>query len=724
MLFIFLNFFSDEKLIVRFYIKDKSDIENIINLGITDITHSMNLKKGYADFVLTEIQYQKIKDLYPNEILLRSSDIRTLINFGPYYTYNEAMNEINNFYNNYPNLVSSPFIVGTTWENRLIKGIKITSNNNPKPVVWFNSAIHAREPGGVSALLGFANFLLKNYNKNPEIKYLLDNRDIYIIPVTNPDGYVFNESYSSGLWRKNKRDNNNNGVFETSYDGVDLNRNFGYMWGCCGGSSGDPSSDTYRGPSAFSEPESQAYRDFFNQVKPTIGVDIHTYSNLILWPWGYTSTPTPDDSSYRTLAWKMFRHNAYISYQAYNLYVTDGVTDDWMYGATNEHPKALGFTFEIGENFYQPDTNIILEQVGENIFPFLYLVKSAGPYIELTKFSYYFSNDTVKISISGMNLGFNSPINNLYAKIQILDSVNAIPLDTIVYIGSLNSLGYGFFNIPNAFSFRALNGCKNYKVLMTFYNNAGFIQTIEKFIAGQKQIVFSDDFNNNSNWQVNGGTWVFSNGYLRTNSPGTLYNNNLNTDVRLLSSLNVNNYDYLEAIITHRWRIEGNYNALDDVYDFAGLDFSEDNKLFIPIKRFWGINSNFRSDTFDITMFKTSNLYLRFKFYSDGAVRDSGWIIDKIEILGANVCVQTKQIESPISDFSKLSIKTNSNGIILNIPYKSWVKVKVYSVDGRVVFAKEYNNMNDIKIELKNKGVFVIFVQTDREKIYFKISKF
>ncbi|MFH8120449.1 MAG: M14 family zinc carboxypeptidase, partial [Candidatus Aenigmatarchaeota archaeon] len=204
MLFIFLNFFSDEKLLVRFYIKDKSDIENIINLGITDITHSIDLKKGYADFVLTEIQYQKIKDLYPNEILLRSSDTRTLINFGPYYTYNEAMNEINNFYNNYPNLVSSPFIVGTSWENRLIKGIKITSNNNSKPVVWFNSAIHAREPAGVSVLLGFGSFLLKNYNKNPEIKYLLDNRDIYIIPVTNPDGYVFNESYSSGLWRKNK----------------------------------------------------------------------------------------------------------------------------------------------------------------------------------------------------------------------------------------------------------------------------------------------------------------------------------------------------------------------------------------------------------------------------------------------------------------------------------------------------------------------------------------
>ncbi len=712
MIFIFLTFI-DENLLVRFYVNDKSDIDKLLEFGISDIA-SVNLRKGYVDFVLSKLQYNKVKELYPNQILLRASDLKTLINFGPYYTYNEAMDEINNFYTNYPSLVSSPFVVGNTWENRLIKGIKISSNNNPKPAIWFNSAIHAREPGGVSSILGFANFLLKNYNKNPEIKYLLDNRDIYIIPVANPDGYVFNESYSNGMWRKNKRDNNNNGVFETSYDGVDLNRNFGYMWGCCGGSSGNPSSETYRGPSPFSEPESQAYRSLFNQIKPSIGVDIHTYSNLILWPWGYTSNPTPDDSAYRTLAWKMFRYNAYLSYQAYNLYVSDGTTDDWIYGATNEHPKSLGFTFEIGENFYQPDTNIILEQVGENIFPFLYLTKSAGPYIELTKFSYSFNNDTIKISIGGMNLGFNSPINNLYAKIQILDSINAIAIDTVVYIGNLNSLGYGFFDIPNAFSLKALNGCKNYKVIITFYNNAGFVQSVEKFIAGQKQLVFVDDFDNSSNWQANGANWVFSNGYLRTNPSGTLYNNNLDTDVRLKNPLNANNYDYVEVILTHKWRIEGNYNVLDNVYDFAGLDVSEDNKLYIPLRRFWGVNTNFRSDTFDITQFKTNNLYLRFKFYSDQAIRDSGWIIDKIEIKGAKVCVQTKQIETPVSDFSKLNIRTVKNKLILNIPYPSHTKVRIYSTNGKLIFAKDYTN-NNIEIKLQRNGIFIIFVQTDRE---------
>ncbi len=707
----------EEKLLVRLYINDRTDIDKIISLGINDIS-AIDLRKKFIDVVVNEIEYNKIKNLYPSEIRLRSSDIKTLINFGPYYTYNEAMNEIQNFYNNYPSLVSQPFIVSLTWENRQIKGIKISSNNNQKPVVWFNSAIHAREPGGVSALLGFANYLLKNYNKNLEIKYLLDNRDIYIIPVTNPDGYVFNETYSSGMWRKNKRDNNNNGTFETTYDGVDLNRNFGYMWGCCNGSSPNPSDETYRGPSPFSEPESQAYRNFFNQIKPTIGVDIHTYSNLNLWPWGYTSTPTSDDSAYRTLAWKMFRHNAYRSFQAYFLYVTDGTTDDWIYGATNEHNKALGWTFEIGENFYQPDTNIILEQVGENIFPFLYLVKSAGPFIELNNFSYNFNGDTITISISGMNLGFNSPINNLYAKLKILDNVNAIPIDTIVYIGNLNSLGYGFFNIQ--FKFLSLNNCKNYKVHIVFYNNLGFNQVVEKFIAGQRNQVFVDDFNNNSNWQVNGGTWVFSNGYLRTNPNGTLYNNNLNTDVRLLTPLNLSSYDYVEAIITHKWRIEGDYNTLDNVYDFASLDFSNDNKLFIPIRRFWGINNNFRSDTFDITRFKDNNVYLRLKFYSDASARDSGWVIDKIEILSANACNITKSDEPLKADFSKIKISYKDNFVILSIPYKSDIQVKVYSINGSLILNKTFNYQKEIKIKLK-RGLFIISIKTEREEILQKV---
>ena len=714
---IFLISIFNDKLVVRLYINDKTDIDKIISLGINDIS-AIDLRKKYIDVVVNETEYNKIKNLYPSEIRLRSSDIKTLINFGPYYTYNEAMSEIQNFYNSYPNLVSQPFIVGLSWENRQIKGIKISSNNNQKPAVWFNSAIHAREPGGVSALLGFANYLLKNYNKSLEVKYLLDNRDIYIIPVTNPDGYVFNEIYPSGMWRKNKRDNNNNGTFETTYDGVDLNRNFGYMWGCCNGSSPNPPDETYRGPSPFSEPESQAYRNFFNQIKPTIGVDIHTYSNLNLWPWGYTSTPTSDDSAYRTLAWKMFRHNAYRSFQAYFLYVTDGTTDDWIYGATNEHNKALGWTFEIGENFYQPDTNIILEQVGENIFPFLYLVKASGPYIEIEKFNYIFKNDTIIVQISGQNLGFNNPINNLYANLKILDNNNAIGIDTIAYIGNLNSLGYGFFNIQ--FKFLSLNNCKNYKVHIVFYNNLGFNQIVEKFIAGQKNQVFVDDFNNNSNWQVNGGTWVFSNGYLRTNPSGTLYNNNLNTDVRLLNPLNLSSYDYVEAIITHKWRIEGDYNALDNVYDFASLDFSNDNKLFIPIRRFWGINNNFRSDTFDITRFKDNNVYLRLKFYSDAFARDSGWVIDKIEILSANACNITKFDEPLKADFSKIKVSYKDNFLILSIPYKSDIQVKVYSINGSLILNKTFNYQEEIRIKLK-RGLFIIRVKTDREEILQKV---
>jgi hypothetical protein len=262
-----------------------------------------------------------------------------------------------------------------------------------------------------------------------------------------------------------------------------------------------------------------------------------------------------------------------------------------------------------------------------------------------------------------------------------------------------------------------LNNCKNYKIQIIFYNNNGFIQPIDKFVAGQKVVVFSDDFNNQTNWQINGGTWSFSGGYLRTNPQGSVYNNNLNTDVRLASALNIQNYDYVEAVITHRWRIEGDYNALDNVYDFAGLDVSNDNKLFIPLKRFWGINSNFRNDTFDITRFKTGSLYLRFKFYSDAYTSDTGWVIDKISILGANTCYQSSSSEHALSDFSKISVKKEGNQVILSIPYSSDVDLSVYSLDGSKIFYKKYANSKEITFQLTKKGLFIFDIKTNREHI-------
>ena len=138
------------------------------------------------------------------------------------------------------------------------------------------------------------NELTSKYATDARIKALVDSREIWIVPMVNPDGVEYDiatGSYRS--WRKNRQPNSG-----SSAVGTDLNRNWGFQWGCCGGSSGTFSSETYRGPSPFSAPETQRVRDFVNsrvvggaqQIKAHI--DWHTYSELILWPYGYTTADT------------------------------------------------------------------------------------------------------------------------------------------------------------------------------------------------------------------------------------------------------------------------------------------------------------------------------------------------------------------------------------------------------------------------------------------------
>src|SRR5262249_34843569 len=160
---------------------------------------------------------------------------------------------------------------------------------------------------------------LAGYGTDPFATYLLDQRVIYLVPLVNPDGYAVNESlYTAsggtafGFWRKNVRDNNNNHKFDTSKDGVDINRNFGFRCGYDNnGSSNSQSAEDYRGPSAFSEPETRAQRDVILRLLPRTGLSFHSYSDLLFHPWVYTETPAPDVTALHEWSDRMTRDNAY-----------------------------------------------------------------------------------------------------------------------------------------------------------------------------------------------------------------------------------------------------------------------------------------------------------------------------------------------------------------------------------------------------------------------------
>jgi hypothetical protein len=195
------------------------------------------------------------------------------------------------------------------------------------------------------------------------------------MPDVNPDGGEYDiASGSYRSWRKNRQPNAG-----STNVGTDLNRNWPYNWGCCGGSSGSTGSETYRGPSAGSSPEVTAIVNWVNgrvvggaqQIRTNI--DFHTYSELVLWPYGYTFNDTgpgltsTDAAAFQTLGRAMAATNGYTPEQASDLYITDGTIDDWLWGVH----KIFSFTFEMyptssgGGGFYPPD-EVITREVTRN----------------------------------------------------------------------------------------------------------------------------------------------------------------------------------------------------------------------------------------------------------------------------------------------------------------------------------------------------------------------
>lgn len=199
--------------------------------------------------------------------------------------------------------------IGKTVRGHDIMALKLTKNadtteDGAKPAVLYLSNQHAREWITPEMTRRLMQYYLAGYGKDPRLTKILDTTELWFVLSANPDGYDFTfESPQNRMWRKNLRDNNGDGKI-TPGDGVDLNRNFAYKWGYDNeGSSPNPSSETYRGPSAASEPETKALDAFEKRIGFRYAINYHSAAELILYGVGWqVATPTPDDILYRALA--------------------------------------------------------------------------------------------------------------------------------------------------------------------------------------------------------------------------------------------------------------------------------------------------------------------------------------------------------------------------------------------------------------------------------------
>ncbi|MEU4390968.1 M14 family metallopeptidase [Kribbella sp. NPDC023855] len=269
-------------------------------------------------------------------------------------------NDLASLASQYPSKVKQITLKNTSLEGRAVRGIEISRNvevSDGKPVFIMMGLHHAREWPSGELTMEFAYDLLKNDGVVPRITNILDKARIVIVPVVNPDGFNLSRTLGYEMKRKNCRITNGQlptpGQCAQSANqsrGVDPNRNYSGFWGGPGAST-SLTSETYRGPSAFSEPETRNIQALVSSYQATTLITNHTYSNLVLREPGYASAgKTPDEPLYKSLGDQMAAQNGYSSQFGYELYDTTGTTEDWSYYATG----GLGFTFEHGASSFHP----------------------------------------------------------------------------------------------------------------------------------------------------------------------------------------------------------------------------------------------------------------------------------------------------------------------------------------------------------------------------------
>jgi len=305
-----------------------------------------------------------------------------------YHTDAELAVELDAIAAAHPDIVQL-FAIGKSYQGRPLRAAKVSDNvaeDEPEPEVLIDGLHHGNEHLSLEMTLAALRFLAGDYGSDATVTRLVDTREIWIVFAVNPDGAAYDLLGQKGFrdWRKNRQPNSG-----TTAVGTDLNRNYGYRWGCCGGSSGSPSARTYRGRRPFSAPETAALRDFVDsrviggrqQIRAAISY--HTFGRQVLWPYGYTRTDRPadmtadDQRAFVAIGRAMASRNGYRPMQSSDLYITDGDEGDWLYGTH----RIFAFTIELAARTASgddPPDEAIGPETKRNRTALLHLIDRAG----------------------------------------------------------------------------------------------------------------------------------------------------------------------------------------------------------------------------------------------------------------------------------------------------------------------------------------------------------
>ncbi|XP_039601192.1 carboxypeptidase B2 isoform X1 [Polypterus senegalus] len=313
------------------HIKPHTDVHMYFNISSVESVKALLSTNGIKHSVLVE-DVQELIEVQTKNI---STDPRS--STGSFYEQYHPLEEIYSWIDRTtqwrPDLVQT-ILIGSTFEKHPLYVLKLSGKGTgPKKAMWMDCGIHAREWISPTFCIWFIQYHLQFYDVIQSVTNTLDNMDIYVLPVMNPDGYSFTWN-EDRMWRKNR----------AKYDGTfcigtDLNRNFDANW-CTEGASANPCDSTYCGPFPESELETKAVAQFLRRNKHTIKlyISIHSYSQMLLFPYSYTMNKAENHEKLNYVAYlattQMRRHhktNFVYGPGAKTIYLAPGGSDDWAY---------------------------------------------------------------------------------------------------------------------------------------------------------------------------------------------------------------------------------------------------------------------------------------------------------------------------------------------------------------------------------------------------------
>ena len=736
-----------------FYTKS-SDLEVLLSHGV-GVDHGKAKRNTYIESVFSEEELHIAQNLgfkvevsiadwetYYHEIIkdapytkspapCGSSDYTVPSHFnlgsmGGFLNYTEVLAELAEMQSLYSQLITvkAPISTYTTAQNRSIYWVKISDNaslDEPEPEALYTSLHHAREPGSLQTLIFYMWYLLENYQTDPTIQALVDQSEIFFIPIVNPDGYAYNSTNSptgGGNWRKNRR-NNGDGSY-----GVDNNRNYDYHFAETGVST-SPSGDTWPGTAAFSEPENQAIKWFVEQHQFKIAINAHTYSNLLLFPYGWqTGIQTPDHDLFVDITDIMVQENGFTNQISSALYPASGDSDDWMYAETSTHAKIFAMTPEIGSAFWISQSEII-PQCKEMVHLNMTALKLIHNTPQLT--------DESPSITSVINNNFSYQIKNL--------SIIETPANFTVSITpiSSNMVSVGTPNVHNNLvQLGTTSGNINYTlnsgiqqgetILFKVSIDNGLYVTeviIEKTFGNFTNLLLDAGNTISTNWtstswSTTSSTYVSPSSSI-TDSPSGNYANNVNKTITLKNALNLTNATKAICTFYAKWDLEVNYDYVQfEVSTDNGTTWQPQCGLFTnagvadqnvegePL--YDGTQSNWVLEEISLDDYLGQSIKCRFQLVSDSGVTADGFYFDDFTVK----TIPTSTVGIDTWESLELSLVPNpakeSFSIQSNLMMED-VLVSIYNLTGQLIHRQQINNTNEIvSVGTLETGVYLVSI--------------